>query len=93
MKALREQLETLFDRCPDLCGFEVGERVVSAAEGEAGGAELELYIAGIDVYPALGNAQSEALVAHISAALADLLNDTPEAADLLAGRTFARTVH
>jgi hypothetical protein len=93
MKALRDQLEMLFDRCPDLCGFQVGERVVPAAQGEPGGAELELYISGVDVYPALGSAQSEALVAHISAALADFLTDSPEAADLLAGRTFARTVH
>ena len=63
------------------------------AEIEAGARELELYIAGIDVFPVLGAGQSETLVAHISAALADLLEDNPEAADLLAGRTFARIVH
>jgi hypothetical protein len=45
------------------------------------------------VFPALGSAQSETLVAQISAALADLLEDSPEAADLLAGRTFVRTMH
>ena len=59
----------------------------------AGVRELELYIAGIDVYPALGSAQSETLVAQISAALADLLDDRPEVADLLAGRTFFRSLH
>jgi len=90
---LGERVEALFGRCPELCGFMVEERVVEAADGEAGMRELELYIAGIDVYPALGFSQSETLVAQISAALADLLEDSPEAADLLAGRTFARTVH
>lgn len=90
---LGARVEALFGRCPELCGFMVEERLVAGHEGEAGARELELYIAGIDVFPALGSAQSETLVAHISAALADLLEDNPEAADLLAGRTFARTVH
>jgi len=87
------RVEALFGRCPELHGFLVEERVVELAEGEAGARELELYIAGIDVFPVLGSGQSETLVAQISAALADLLEDSPEAADLLAGRTFARTVH
>lgn len=90
---LGARVEALFGRCPELCGFLVEERVVEVAQGEAGARELELYIAGIDVFPVLGAGQSETLVAQISAALADLLEDSPEAADLLAGRTFARTVH
>lgn len=89
---LGARMEALFGRCPELHGFLVEERVVQAGDA-AGARELELYIAGIDVFPALGSGQSETLVAQISAALADLLEDSPEAADLLAGRTFARTVH
>lgn len=90
---LGARVEALFGRCPELCGFLVEERMVETPNGEAATRELELYIAGIDVYPVLGAGQSESLVAQISAALADLLEETPEAADLLAGRTFARTVH
>ncbi|HEX6266795.1 MAG TPA: hypothetical protein VFZ81_07840 [Burkholderiales bacterium] len=90
---LGARVEAIFGRCPELCGFLVEERVVETADGEAGARELELYIAGIDVFPVLGSGQSETLVAQISAALADLLEDSPEAADLLAGRTFARVVH
>jgi hypothetical protein len=90
---LGARVQALFGRCPELCGFLVEERVVEAPVGESGARELELYIAGIDVFPALGSAQSETLVAQISAALADLLEDSPEAADLLAGRTFVRTMH
>jgi hypothetical protein len=83
----------LFGRCPELCGFMVGERLVAVDDCDAGSAELELFVAGIDVYPALSSLQSETLVAHISAALADLLNDSPAAAELLVGRTFARNLH
>jgi hypothetical protein len=90
---LGARVEALFGRCPELCGFLVEERVVDGGSSEAGVRELELYIAGIDVFPALGSAQSETLVAQISAALADLLEESPEVADLLAGRTFVRTMH
>ena len=34
-----------------------------------------------------------ALVAQISASLGELMNENPQVADLLAGRTFARTLH
>jgi hypothetical protein len=92
-EALGARLEALFGRCPELCGFLVGERIVNPEESQPGAREWELYIASIDVYPALGGAQSEMLMAQISAALADLLDDSPEAADLLAGRSFARSLH
>ena len=89
---LGARVAALFGRCPQLCGFLVEERVVQGS-GEPGARELELYIAGVDVFPALDKDQSETLVAQISAALADLLEESPEAADLLAGRTFARSLH
>jgi hypothetical protein len=91
--ALGARLEALFGRCPELCGFLIGERVVKPEESRPGVREWELYIASIDVYPALGGAQSEMLAAQISAALADLLDDSPEAAELIAGRNFARSLH
>jgi hypothetical protein len=90
---LGARLEALFGRCPELCGFLVGQRALAAQDGESDAVELELFIAGIDVYPALGSAQSEMLVAQIAGALAELLNESPHAADLLAGRTFVRTLH
>lgn len=109
MKALQEQtwdtelhrleadlgarIETLFDHCPMLCGFSVGQRPVPPMEQESGVSESELFIAGIDVYPALGRGQSEQLCHEISSALVELLDEHPEAADLLSGRTFARTLH
>jgi|SRR5688572_10522392 hypothetical protein len=90
---LGARLEALFGRCPDLCGFLVGQRMLAVPEGESGDAELELFIAGIDVFPALGAKQAEALVAQISAELGELMNESPDVADLLAGRAFVRTLH
>jgi len=90
---LGERLASIFSRSPELCAFLVGERVVSMHEAEGGGVELELFVAGVDVYPAMGPAHSEMLVAQISASLGELMNENPLVADLLAGRTFARTLH
>jgi hypothetical protein len=90
---LGARLAAIFSRSPELCGFLVGERVVALHDAEGGGVELELFVAGIDVYPALGSAHSEMLVAQISASLGELMNENPQVADLLAGRTFARTLH
>ena len=71
------RLKALFGRCPELYGFIVGERVVEGTKEEAGARELELFVAGIGVFPMLGSGQSEKLVAQIANALADLLEDIP----------------
>lgn len=86
---LGERIETLFDRNPTLCGFSVGQRSIE----EAGVPELELFISGIDVYPALGSGQPDQLFNEISAALVELLDEHPDAYELLRERTFARTLH
>ncbi len=90
---LGARLAMLFHGCPALCGFSVGERAIPAADGEEGVRHLELFVADIDVYPSLGHVQSEKLVDQIASALADLLDESPQAADLIAGRTFARILH
>ena len=37
--------------------------------------------------------KSEQLLGHIAAALLELIDEQPEAVELLRGRTFARTLH
>lgn len=81
-------IEAVFDRCPMLCGFSVGQRGIASHAG----AGLELFIAGIDVYP-LGWGQSDELCREISTALVELLNEHPDASELLCDRTFARSLH
>ncbi len=73
-------IETVFERCPMLCGFTIGQR------------KSELFISGIDLYP-LGWGQSDELCKEISIALVDLLSEHPDAFGLLCDRTFARSLH
>lgn len=91
--ALKARVETIFNRSPALCGFSIGERLVSGAEGAQSAREWELYVAAVSTYPEGGVEQSARLVGEISGALEDLLNQRPQAADLLPGRTFARAWH
>lgn len=91
--ALKARVEAIFNRSPALCGFSIGERLVSGAEGAQSAREWELYVAAVSTYPEGGAAQSARLVGEISGALEDLLNQRPQAADLLPGRTFARSWH
>jgi hypothetical protein len=72
---------TLFQRCPLLCGF-----AVQALESD-------LFLGDVSFYPSPGQAQSEKLCGEIAAALLELIDERPEARELLCGRTFARTLH
>jgi hypothetical protein len=55
--------------------------------------EWELYVCAVAAYPQLGEVQQQDFIGEISGALADLLQQRPQAADLLPGRTFARKWH
>jgi hypothetical protein len=90
--ALSARIETIFDRCSELCGFSVDERPVSK-NGKEGVREWELYVSAVAAYPELGTSQTDGFIGEISEVLADLLNQRPQAADLLPGRTFARVWH
>jgi hypothetical protein len=78
---LREQLQSLFARCPDLCGFAV------RAEAE------DLYVSDIGIAPRLSAEQYGAIYQEIAQTLGALLEAEPRAGEWLRGRTFARTLH
>jgi hypothetical protein len=84
------QIGALFDRCPELCGFSVQLKV--SADGNPGGEE-ELFVTAISIAPRLSKEQYSEIFEQISGALTELLAERPEAATLLRGRTFARTLH
>jgi hypothetical protein len=90
--ALREGVEAIFERCDALSGFSIAERLVSEDRNQ-GVREWELYVSAVAAYPELGASQAEGFIGTISGVLADLLKERPQAADLLAGRTFARVWH
>ena len=76
-----ERLESLFARCPELSGFSV--------RGEA----EELFVSDVGIAPRLSAEQYGEIFQDIATTLSDLLEERPEAGELLRGRTFARTLH
>ena len=78
LREVQAVMSTLFHRYPMLCGFSVKD---------------DLSFAEIACHPAMANDDAMVLAEDISAALHDLLDERPEAADLLRGRTLARTFH
>ena len=90
--ALSARIEAIFQRSPGLHGFSVGERLV-ADESKEGPREWELYVCSVAASPELGPQQAQGFIGEIAGALAELLQQRPQAADLLNGRTFARAWH
>ena len=78
---VEQQLQLLFSRCPELSGF--------AVRGDAD----DLFISDVGIAPRLSAEQYGEIYQDIAATLSALLEERPEASDLLRGRTFARTLH
>jgi hypothetical protein len=76
-----EQLDSLFARCPDLCGFAI------RAEAE------ELFVSDIGISPRVSAEQYGEIYQEIAETLGDLLEQEPRAGEWLRDRTFARTLH
>jgi hypothetical protein len=71
-------VEGLFRRHPALCGFAVRD---------------DLSFSNVSCHPALHGMQATELLDEISETLHDLLEERPEAAEVLRGRTLARQFH
>ena len=78
---LDQQVESLFDRCPELWGFSVRSE------------NVELFVSDVGIAPRLSAQQYGEIYQDIARTLADLLEEDPDAERLLCGRTFARTLH
>jgi len=76
---LQAVVATIFQRLPELVGFCVRE------------AKDELCLAGVETFPA--DLEPDELMGEIALPLLDLLEEDPQARELMRGRTFARTVH
>jgi hypothetical protein len=90
---LKATVDALFRRWPALCGFSVADAHGLSDERVSGQLEGELCLADVGVYPSLGVAQPVELLGEIAVALLDLLDERPEARELLRGRTFTRILH
>jgi len=78
---LAGRLRALFRRRPTLCGFSVQD------------ASSVPCVTEVSVYPAGGPAAPVELCFEVLATLAELMDECPEAGELLRGRTFARVLH
>ena len=78
---LQQQVESLFERCPELWGFSV------RAEND------ELFVSDVGIAPRLSAEQYGEIFQDIARTLSDVLEEAPEACEFLRGRTFARTLH
>ena len=78
---VEQQLQLLFSRCPELSGFSVR------------GDEGELFVSDVGIAPRLSPEQYGEIYQDIALTLSELLEERPEAGELLRGRTFARTLH
>ena len=83
MKPIETQVQSvvdqLFDEMPVLMGF-------SVEQGES-----DLVLANVETFP--WTACGRELMGEIAVPLIELMDEAPEARDLLRGRTFARRLH
>ena len=78
LQEVQDVVNTLFQRYPTLCGFAVKD---------------DMSFSNVACHPALANEEAEMLCEEISATLHELMEERPEAAELLRGRTLARIFH
>lgn len=90
---LAARIGALFGRWRPLHGFSVQEGAKLGRQRCAGHLQGDLFLADIACYPLLDGEQAAALYEEIFAELLELVEERPEAAALLRGRTFARTLH
>jgi hypothetical protein len=87
----------LFARCPSLCGFSVQDRgqVQEAKPAQIPDSQIpdaDLYVTEIGVFPKLGADQYADVFDEITITISSLVNEQPNAYDVLRGRTFARAL-
>ncbi|HET7365152.1 MAG TPA: hypothetical protein VFJ70_16415 [Burkholderiales bacterium] len=81
-------VDALFERFPALVGFSVQS---AAAADTRAGAEENLLLAGVELYPPVAGRNE--LLGEIAMPLLELIEEAPNARELLRGRTFARALH
>jgi hypothetical protein len=86
------KIQTLFRRCPMLCGFCVQDSLPKDID-QSPIPDADLFVTEIGVFPKLDNEQCGEIYDEIVLALSALLYEQPHACDYLRGRTFARSIH
>jgi hypothetical protein len=89
---LEESIVALFQELPALCGFAVRDQ---PGLPNAGCVRLNggLFLTDVGLYPLPHLDAAKLICEEISEALVNLIDERPEARQLLCGRTFARALH
>ena len=93
MKMLPPQIESLFARHEELCGFSVRGCDEIPDSCPRSGNESELFVGDLGVLPTVNEGQYAEIFQEVVAALIELLSEQPDVAESLRGRTFARVLH
>lgn len=92
MKPVQTQVETVvaqvFDRLPALMGFSVEELETGPQDPVQMHLERELVLSNVETFP--WTCHTGELLGEIATPLLELMDEEPEARELLRGRTFAR---
>ncbi len=92
MTILEEGIVSVFEGYPSLCGFTV-QSSPGLPDGGAEPLDHGLFLTDVGLYPQPGLEDSRMISEGVRDMLIELLEKRPEAAHLLAGRTFARALH
>ena len=84
---------SLFSRWPTLEGFSIQERSTVGQDRMSASLDGTLCVADIVVRAWPGYDAGAALYEDLAEAMLELLDERPEAGELLRGTTFARTIH
>jgi hypothetical protein len=90
---LEAGLSALFRRCPTLCGFSVRDAASLARDGLAFAQASEIFVTEVSVFPCSSLEAPPEISREIARVLVKLIDECPEASELLCQRTFARVFH
>ena len=90
---LGASIHALFVRCPRLHGFAVRSAGQRSGDGFALPPRGELFVTDVSIYPSCDENVAVKHFTEIAASLARLIDESPQAGELLCGRTFARALH
>ena len=89
---LEESILALFGGFPQLCGFSVQDRPSQVGVG-AEALHAGLFLTEVGLYPVPNVEEAKMICEEIRDTLAQLIDERPQARELLTGRTFARSLH
>lgn len=86
-------LDSLFHRWPGLLGFTVQDAASVPGDREWVRLDGGLSLADVGLQDWVGHEDRVEMLEELAGALLELMEERPEAHELLKGRTFARTLH